>query len=591
MRGIFKYRHWFLIILVTAAFVYPEEGQRVTRIRDIIFHGVNRIPLQEVKTWFGLRPDMPYNPADLIKRGEDLLRNYAEQDFFFARIDSITFHMERDSSRVDVRVYVHEGRPVQLGTLQLVGIDSIKALQLKSRFDSKAGQTFQLNRMEADIDDALGQMEKDGHPFCRFELQRVTLDSVSEKQQGFSLNWKVIYGPQLYLREILVIGNKITKQNVIVREIRIKPGDKYQPGKVARVKSRLMRTGYFTRVSEPEIYLSSGQDGGMLIRVEEGNASRFDGVIGYNPGSGSGKGYFTGLIDISLGNLFGTGRALQAHWQKRDRKTQDIKLYYREPWVAGYPLHLGIGFTQLIQDTTYVQREVICDINLPLYENLALTAQLNRVEVSPDSLGSYQFGLLHSRTLAASIGVEYDSRDDRINPKHGVYYQTLFQSGSKKNYGPAELVEGTRKNISNKRMTLDFELYTPLFNRQILAWFLHGRQIRSNEKSIPLPDQFRLGGAKSLRGYREDQFRGTEVAWTTLEYRYWLGRRSRAFVFADYGYYGSRDDDSRTGRYKLGYGIGFRLQTGLGVMSIDYGLGYGDDLLNGKIHVGLINEF
>ena len=43
--------------------------------------------------------------------------------------------------------------------------------------------------------------------------------------------------------------------------------------------------------------------------------------------------------------------------------------------------------------------------------------------------------------------------------------------------------------------------------------------------------------------------------------------------------------------YKLGYGLGLRLETGLGIMGIDYGLGQGDGIFNGKVHVGLINEF
>ncbi len=563
---------------------------RSMKIKEIIFHGVRQLSQEEAKTFLGLQPNATIDPADLIKHGERLLRGYAEKNHYFTKIDSILYRLDSDST-AEVHIFIQEDHPLRLGELNFSGIDSSSSARLKSRFESKIGRPFELTKMEADIDDALQQIEKEGHPFCRFELKQMTLDSLSPKYLGLNLDWKVVYGPQVYLREILVQGNKITKPQVIYREIRMRPNDRYDPAKVARVVTRLMKTGYFTRVAEPEIYLSSGQDGGMFIEVEEGNTSRFDGVIGYNPAKGTTKGYITGLIDISFGNLFGTGRTLQAHWQKRDQHTQDIKIYYREPWVLNYPVHLGFGFMQLIQDTTYVQREILADIDLPLYENLSATAQLNRVEVSPDSVGSYRFGLLHTRTFSAAFGIRYDSRDDRVNPQRGIYYQTMLQNGSKRNYGPQDLIQDIKKSYHIRRVTLDFEWYIMLFKRQVLAWSLHGGQITSNEKQIPLPDQFRLGGAKTLRGYREDQFRGTEVAWTSLEYRYWMGRRSRAFLFADYGYYGYKKETTHTGRFKLGYGFGFRLQTGLGIMGIDYGLGRGDDPLNGKIHVGLINEF
>ncbi len=107
---------------------------------------------------------------------------------------------------------------------------------------------------------------------------------------------------------------------------------------------------------------------------------------------------------------------------------------------------------------------------------------------------------------------------------------------------------------------------------------------------MPFHELLVLGGARSLRGYREEQFRGTRVALGSVEYRYLLGRRSRAIAFVDAGYW-YRDGSNVAKDTNLGYGIGLRGDTRLGTISIDYGLGEGDDLLDGKLHVGLIREF
>jgi outer membrane protein assembly factor BamA len=95
-----------------------------------------------------------------------------------------------------------------------------------------------------------------------------------------------------------------------------------------------------------------------------------------------------------------------------------------------------------------------------------------------------------------------------------------------------------------------------------------------------------------VRGYAEDQFRAATAAWINLEYRYLFGPRSRAFLFTDAAVYDGPGGAAGAGhRVKVGYGLGIRLETGLGIMGVDYGLCEGDGLSRGKVHVGLKNAF
>ncbi len=578
---------WLPLDNLTAA------GKRAIPIIKIEFFGIDKAPKDEVKKWLGLQERDVFSLEALHRQSLRLLQGFADYGMPFTRIDSLTYRIAPDSSSATVQIFVREGEEVRLGKLNLTGVDSAQAAATKSRFDTRSGQRVNVPALEADLDDALKQWENKGYPFSRFNLKSATLDSTNNKHTALGLTFQTLLGPQLLLKEIQIEGNVLTKRNVILREIRIRPRDLYNREKVASIPARLIKLGYFEQVDEPEVFWASGNEGGLLLRLKEGNSSRFDGVLGYNPATTSEKGYFTGLIDISLGNLLGTGRSLLAHWQKRDRKSQDAKFHYREPWVAGLPVNVGFGFEQLIQDTTYIQRELALDITLPLSENLSAIAQLSREETTPDSLGSYLLGIPRSRTLNAAIGLDYDTRDDRINPRRGIYYHTDVRAGKKRNLGPQSLIQELelRKTVDNKQVSLIVEFYAPLLKQQVLAFGLQGRQIQSNEKYIPVSDQFRMGGAKSLRGYREDQFRGSSVAWVNLEYRYILGRRSRVFLFCDGGYFSSEDRAGKSEAYKTGYGFGMRLETGLGIMGIDYGLGEGDSLFNGKVHVGLINEF
>jgi outer membrane protein assembly factor BamA len=562
-------------------------------VKSIEIFGVKQVPESEVKKWLTIKVGDAFDTDLVYKDCQQVIAQYAERGYPYAAVDSAVYHISADCAEANITIYITEDARVLVGRVNLLKIDSTQAEKLKRRFDTREEEPFEPKHFADDMDDAVTQLEKQGYPFNRFELASIALDSLALGKSGLLIDYDAILGPKLRIEEIQIEGNKLTKDNVILREIRIRKGDVYDYGKVQKIPQRLMKLGFFERVERPQVYLAEGDQGGLLIRVKEGNSSRFDGVVGYNPATETQAGYLTGLVDISIGNLLGTGRTVQAHWQKRDRKTQNLMFYYREPWVAGFPVHAGVGFEQLIQDTTYVQRDLALDFSLPLFESFNAFAKLSRLEITPDSVGSYTLGIPRSRTVNATLGIEYDSRDDFLNPQHGAYYSTSLVAGKKTNLGPSSLIRqlGLRQRIANKQFYLDVEFYLPLFKRQVLATALHGRQIKSNEKIIPLPDQFRLGGARSLRGYREDQFRGSNVAWTNLEWRYILSRRSRAFVFLDAGYHSSQGENGFNESYNIGYGFGVRLETGLGIMGIDYGLGKGDGIFNGKVHVGLVNEF
>jgi outer membrane translocation and assembly module TamA len=126
-------------------------------------------------------------------------------------------------------------------------------------------------------------------------------------------------------------------------------------------------------------------------------------------------------------------------------------------------------------------------------------------------------------------------------------------------------------------------------------------------------DLNRFGGAKSLRGFREEQFQSSHMLWGDLEYRYLLDRFSYAFIFSAAGYYQrpvlvfdersapassfTEQDESRelvenASRQKqsemlYSYGFGFSYATPVGIIRFNYALSQADSFANGKVHVGI----
>ncbi|MBC7188437.1 MAG: BamA/TamA family outer membrane protein [Calditrichaeota bacterium] len=562
------------------------------KVLSVRILGTHAVSEEQALQWANIRPGAPWGAHEAEERSRALLESYRREGYPWARVDSIVAHYSTDSSGVKVSFWIEEGPLARIGTIAINGVDEEWHRLLLARFDSRPGRPFVEEVLRRDLQEALSEFENRGYPFAQLVLDSLSLRE-EEESRLLDICLSAFLGPQVRIDEVRVVGATTTKRQVIARAAGLRSGQLYSQRTMERVPARLKRLPFIESADPPVAFVGEQGTGGVLLTVRERKASSIDGVLGYNPGVGTEKGYLTGLLDLSLGNLFGTARALQARWQKRDQKTQELRFSYREPWVLGSPLSLGCAFEQLVQDTTYVRRDLALELSLPLADRLTAKVQLGRGEVLPDSLATALLGMPRSRSLTGALGVEYDTRDDLLNPRSGFFYQTALSVDRKKQFvsPDQQALYGVPPRVDNRRVIVDAELYVQPLRYQVVAIAVHGRQVTSTQGRIPIEDQFRFGGARTLRGYREHEFRGSKVAWSNVEYRYLLGRRSRAFVFLDGGYYWREDAHQTSEGYRIGYGCGVRIETGLGIVGVDLGLGKGDSLMETKVHVGLVNEF
>lgn len=567
---------------------------RTVRLGNVHFQGNQKISTPEVKRWFALKRDDLVTPQVVAKRAEVILQNYRDRGYYFAKIDSVNYGFNRDSSRVDVSIFLSEAQRLKTFALRLSGLTEAQKQTLEPQLRTRPGKTFSPEVLEEDIEQVISYFEQRGYPYCQVNVRNLAVDS--ETEPGLDIALEVQPGPKVVVGEIEIRGNEQTREGVILRELGVSPGEVYNQKKVDRIKTRLEKLSIFKWVNPAKLVLLEDGRGKVIVELAEGSYNRFDGVVGYNPGADGRGGFFTGFLDFSFGNLFGTGRQIDAHWERRTEKTQNLQLRYLEPWVAGLPLNVGFHFEQLIRDTSYVERQVGIDFNYIYNDHFSVFSGVSRRTISPDSVGALLFGIPPSDAVNLNLGLSFSTLNNPFNPRKGLRYQTAF-SWSRKNIRKSGLqAEPQEKNsFAQKRISIDFETYFPLFNWQVLAIALHGREITSGEDIIPLTEQYRLGGTRTLRGYREDQFRGNRIGWGNFEYRYLLGPLSRFFLFVDVGYFSldrlAEGRKIRSTDSKIGYGFGLRLETRLGLLGIDYGLGQGDGFSNGKIHIGLRNAF
>jgi outer membrane protein insertion porin family len=537
---------------------------------------------REVLEWLSTRQGQELS-HDVVQRDVRAIEeNYRGLGYYGTRVDSVEYAFSADSSLVDLTFRLDEGKQSVIHRIFLSGNNFFDTDELLGKFLVEGGDPFIEAGLEADILAMLGAYERVGYPLATCEVEEVR--RIAGEADSLDILLRITEGPVVTIDEISVEGNTETDRDVIVRETRIRTGELFDPAKSEAIRTRLQRLNIFSAVSEPELYLRD-QSGGLLIKVQEGNSNTFDGIIGYVPaGSTGGEGFVTGLVAVTMRNLFGTGRKFSFRWQREDRFSQELGIRYLEPWVFGFPANLSAGFYQRQQDTTFVKRAIDPKAELMVTEEFSIAVFYVNENVIPRAGNQSDLVL---KTNSQTIGGEliYDTRDDLFSATSGARYRTDYQFGKRRTSDiPAGLAGQIDAVAEIQKFSLDLDFYLTTFSRQVAAVGLHGREMRGDQ--IDEGQMYRFGGTTTMRGYRENQFLGTRVAWTNTEYRFIIGRRSYVYGFIDTGYYFRPEDTIRgippAEDFKYGYGFGLQVETGLGHLGVSYALGEGDTFSTGK---------
>jgi outer membrane protein insertion porin family len=134
---------------------------------------------------------------------------------------------------------------------------------------------------------------------------------------------------KVYVERIEIVGNEVTKDYVIRREIDLAEGDLFNPRLVREAERRMRRLGFFDDV---RILSTRGSgDDRVVIKVEvkERKTGAFEIGAAYSQTDGP-----MAILSISQSNFGGTGRAISAS-VGQGTETSNYDLSFTEPYLFG----------------------------------------------------------------------------------------------------------------------------------------------------------------------------------------------------------------------------------------------------------------
>lgn len=565
------------------------EGPNV-RVRNIDFKGARSFNEDKLKkqiqtrTWIFIFRSGTYNPQTVDDDAAALQRFYQQKGFFDARVGR-KLVWSPDLKELQIDFLIDEGTRYIIDRITFKGISSVSEAVLRADLKLREGMPFDNDILQRDIRQLVRVFSPLGFIYQPFsqdpDYLRIDAKPVFGTEPGrIELVYDMSEGKPFRLGRIIVKGNAKTQDKVILREMRVAPGQLYNSAEIQDATERLRGTPFFTGVAITPI----GEDPevrDVLVEVQEGRTASFNIGAGVNSNGGLGGNltYEQKNFDItdwpqSWSEMFngqgfvGAGQVFRASLEP-GTEINNISLFFSEPYLFDQ----SYGFSS----EAYFRTRIFEDYNQErLGGRLALTKRFNYV----------WSGRLNLRAELVDIN-DIDDKEIRADeildvagtsPITSVGFQIrrdttnrgLLPSKGTTTTVTAEFFGALGGDYYFQRYTLDWDGYMTL--REDLLDRKTILSLRGNVGYIagdaPFFETFYAGGLGSVRGFAfrgisprsgpaDDAVGGDFLLTGSAEVSFPLvGESLRGVVFSDAG---TVEPQVEFGTIRTSVGAGFRL--------------------------------
>ncbi len=575
----------------------------------------DQMTLKENK-WFNVFKKRRYSPkkAEMDQYAIDSL--YHVNGFLEAK--SKIEPVEEENKRVVV-VNIKEGVQTKLSRISLSGgLAEFEGKVTKEMKILKTGDPFNRVKLNEAAFNVKTVYANNGYPYADIQM----LVTMSEDKREAEVTFEINEDKKVFFGEVFCKGLKRTKEKVAKREVTIKKGEVYSRAKIIDSEQRVFSTELFNYISlDAKDAQKKPQNPDFILRVVE-KKPNYVGMkteLAQNrPQTENQQEYLT--VDFTVGwrnrNLAGTSRkiGISAYYSykimpKIEKLSNRFALGYTQPWFLGTRTLLYLDFYYEPGVKSAVQKYRIesfgGNINFSReykrYTKIWLThsyQQVNIYNIPPEEVETYkeEQGINVRRKII--LWGEKDTRDNIFIPLKGSFTQVH-----------TEYVGGFLKGDNNFfKLVLSWCRYNHLGRRNILNvlatrlkfGYMEGL---SRKDYIPTFDRFYMGGASTIRGYKENSLGpkdeggiatgGKIMMLGNVEYRRALFWKFGYTVFIDVGNIWFSIKHVNTKDIKLSSGIGIEFFTPVGPLRLDYGrqLPIKESPDTGRFHLSILYAF
>ena len=412
-------------------------------------------------------------------------------------------------------------------------------------------------------------------------------------------------GEKVYINEINITGNTITKDKVIRREFVIHPGDEYSGAKISKSFNNLADLQFFDEI---EILPEPAKNENFVdLNVKVKDKER-TGIFAFGGGYSSVEDVI-GFISIEQRNFDisdpphfrGAGQDIRLQ-AEMGGVTRNFMLSFTEPYLFDRPISFGPDIFKITRDwDDYTEEHNGLDIRVGRrWENLSLGFKIMTEDVKLSDIDIPEFqnqkGSNRVNSLTTTLG--FQNLDRKILPKQGDMLQVSVEYAGSILGSDIEYVKTTLENNYYKGLGR-FVFHSKTYAGKV-------DELDSSQQ-VPIYERFFGGGIGTVRGYKERELGprsadrkyylgGQSIFAQNLELLYPLTRESEILwgvIFYDIGNVWNEDFDF--GDIKQGAGIGIRIKVPImpAPIQVDYGWAINPESYqdHARVHIGFTLGF
>ncbi|NQT90652.1 MAG: outer membrane protein assembly factor BamA [Candidatus Omnitrophica bacterium] len=572
----------------TQVIIEVHEKQKY-RIRRIDFEGNNAFKAKRLLKVMSTRTDTLFTSGFLneetLRQDMERLQQFYKSNGYIDAAASNTVEYHEETKGITVTIKIVEGEKYFVGDIVIKGETIFPEKYIRKILFMKRGEVYNPVGLRTDIVGIQGVYFDKGYMACR-----VTADTVFKKDTNtINITFNITEGSVSYVNEVRITGNTSTKDEVIRREIRLYPGEKFDGEKLKRSKQRLYDLGYFDEVifdTEPTKYPDKKD---LVVRVKETKTGEFSFGGGY-----SSVDRLLGFVQVTQRNFdllnfpsfTGGGQNLSIR-AELGYVRQNYVVSFTEPWIFGHPYLFGFDVFNYDRKRKtalgygYGEQRTGGDLRFGKeftdFDRADLIYKLERVKIS-DVLDDASSALKDEEGVndisSLALTLTRDTTDSKYNPLSGHIMSitgTLAGgviAGDKDFYKVSGLVD---QFFSYKqKLVLELKLRA--------GW----EDEYDDSSSVPIYERFFAGGANTVRGYKErtigprdsktgDPIGGESMLIGNAELTYPIFKNFKIAAFYDVGNVWETAEDLCSGDFKSGAGAGIRVKTPIGPIKVDAG--------------------
>jgi len=413
------------------------EGKKtgITRINFLGNHAYSDDALRDVVVtkasyWYKFfASNDNYDPDRIEYDRQQLRKYYSDRGYYDFRVISSIAELQTNQRAFAVTYTIDEGEKYKVGRVRVTtDLKRLNGNILRQLLPIKEGQVYQADKIEQAVDALTFAAGAAGFAFVDIRPHQTP----NRANHTVDLTFDVREGPRVYVERIDIVGNTVTADKVIRRELRLAEGDAYNRVLVDRSKIGIKRLDFFKTVDITNTPGSAPDKTVLQVKVLEQPTGQLSVGAGYSSLERL-------MLDfgVSQQNFRGQGQDVRFRAQI-GQLSKNIDLAFTEPRFLDRDLRAGIdAFSTSYDYSNYAgfaeaSNGASIHVTFPLNVNAVFSPRLvvKQDEVSADE-SSCQNGLIsivicdqrgQFFTVAPGYAVTIDHRND---PQHATRGFTL----------------------------------------------------------------------------------------------------------------------------------------------------------------------